>query len=70
MANNDIVFKEISLRLPGEDYVNIIDQFQSSSTFGGMSIDEGLFDNGISGFIILNDPDPTNNTFNLPSITR
>jgi len=69
MANNDIVFKEISLRLPGEDYVNIIDQFQSSSTFGGMSIDEGLFDNGISGFIILNDPDPTNNSANLPSIT-
>jgi len=59
MANNDIVFTEISLRAPGDDsYTNILAQFQASSTFGGMSIEEGIFNSGISGFIILNDPNP------------
>tara|TARA_R110002012_G_scaffold236796_1_gene410509 strand:- start:7580 stop:10201 length:2622 start_codon:yes stop_codon:yes gene_type:complete len=59
MANNDIVFTEISLRAPGdESYTNILSQFQASSTFGGMSIEEGIFNGGISGFIILNDPNP------------
>ena len=54
MARNDVSFSAIELKARGsEQYINILEQFQASSTFGGMSINEGLFDTGISGFIIL-----------------
>ena len=71
MARNDVSFSAIELKARGSDqYINILEQFQSSSTFGGMSINEGLFDTGISGFIILNDPDPSNTSSSLPSISN
>jgi hypothetical protein len=71
MARNDVSFSAIELKAPGSDqYINILEQFQSSSTFGGMSINEGLFETGISGFIILNDPDPSNTSSVLPSISN
>ena len=69
MARNNVIFKEVSLRAPGgESYINVIDQFQASSTFGGMSIEEGIFNGGLSGFIILNDPNPNNDVEGLPCI--
>ena len=59
---NDITFNDISIKPVNElEFVSILDpsdNSQSSSTFGGMSITEGLFHNGLSGFIILNDPNP------------
>ena len=65
---SDLNFKAIEIKIPGtENYINILDQFQSSSTFGGLSLNEGLFETGISGFIILNDPNPSNDVL-LPSI--
>tara|TARA_R110001592_G_scaffold82410_1_gene244055 strand:- start:191 stop:598 length:408 start_codon:yes stop_codon:yes gene_type:complete len=71
MSRNDVSFSAIELKSPGsEQYVNILQQFQASSTFGGMSINEGLFETGISGFIILNDPDPSNTSSFLPSISN
>ena len=71
MARNDVSFSAIELKARGSDqYINILEQFQASSTFGGMSINEGLFDTGISGFIILNDPDPSNTSSSLPSISN
>ena len=70
MARNDVIFSEISIKPTSDsEYVNILDNFQSSSTFGGMSISEGLFDGGISGFVILNDPNPNNDVGGLPSIS-
>ena len=71
MARNDVSFSAIELKARGSDqYINILEQFQSSSTFGGMSINEGLFETGINGFIILNDPDPSNTSSSLPSISN
>lgn len=71
MARNDVSFSAIELKARGSDqYINILRQFQASSTFGGMSINEGLFETGISGFIILNDPDPSNTSSLLPSISN
>ena len=71
MASNYVSLSAIELKAPGSDqYINILEQFQSSSTFGGMSINEGLFETGISGFIILNDPDPSNTSSVLPSISN
>ena len=63
---NNISIKPVSIEFAGEmiefnDFVSILDpsdNSQASSTFGGMSITEGLFHNGLSGFIILNDPNP------------
>ena len=34
-----------------------------------MSIEEGIFNGGVSGFILLNDPNPDNDEPDLPSIT-
>ena len=71
MARNDVTFSAIELKARGSDqYINILKQFQASSTFGGMSINEGLFETGINGFIILNDPDPSNTSSSLPSISN
>mgnify|MGYP003625591303 FL=1 len=71
MARNNVVFSEISIKAQGSsEYINVLQNFQASSTFGGMSIDEGLFEGGISGFIILNDPNPNNDSGSLPSITN
>lgn len=71
MARNDVVFSEISIKAKDStEYVNILENFQASSTFGGMSIDEGLFNGGVSGFILLNDPNPNNDEPELPSITN
>lgn len=71
MARNDVLFSEISIKAQGSsEYINVLQNFQASSTFGGMSIDEGLFEGGISGFIILNDPNPNNDSGSLPSITN
>ena len=43
MARNDVVFSEISIKAKDStEYVNILENFQASSTFGGMSIDEGF----------------------------
>lgn len=56
---NDVTFYEISIKPKGEiEYVNIVDNFQASSVFGGMSINEGIFQRGLNGFVILNDPNP------------
>ena len=66
MARNNVVFSEISIKAQGSsEYINVLQNFQASSTFGGMSIDEGLFEGGISGFIILNDPNPNNDSGSL-----
>ena len=71
MSRNDVSFSAIELKPKGSDqYVNILQQFQASSTFGGMSINEGLFETGINGFIVLNDPDPSNTNSFLPSISN
>ena len=70
MAKNDVTFSKIELKVAGGSYVNILNQFQSSSVFGGASFNEGLFEPGISGFIILNDPDPSNTTTSLPTISN
>ena len=70
MARNDVVFSEISIKpKDSTEYVNVIESFQASSTFGGMSIEEGIFNGGVSGFILLNDPNPDNDEPDLPSIT-
>ena len=71
-ALNDVTFTDISIKPKGQlEYINIIDNFQASSVLGGMSITEGLFHGGLSGFIILNDPNPDEgeNTEDLPSIS-
>ena len=42
MARNNVVFSEISIKAQGSsEYINVLQNFQASSTFGGMSIDEG-----------------------------
>ena len=71
-AINDVTFTDISIKSKGQsDYINIIDNYQASSILGGMSITEGLFHGGLSGFIILNDPNPDEgeDTDDLPSIS-
>tara|TARA_R110002012_G_scaffold322054_1_gene554325 strand:+ start:4553 stop:7156 length:2604 start_codon:yes stop_codon:yes gene_type:complete len=69
-SKNDILFEEISIKPDANsDFINIMQgNFQASSMFGGMSINEGLFHGGLSGFVILNDPDPDQSSDELPSI--
>jgi len=69
---NDIRFNDISIKpVNGSEFVSIMeDNSQAASMFGGMSITEGLFHGGISGFIILNDPNPADAAVRLISLSE
>tara|TARA_R110002020_G_scaffold202898_1_gene406191 strand:+ start:4471 stop:7095 length:2625 start_codon:yes stop_codon:yes gene_type:complete len=71
-AINDVTFNEISIKPKGStEYVNVLDNFQASSVLGGMSITEGIFNGGLSGFVILNDANVDNQETmdDLPSVS-
>jgi len=71
---NDITFKSIAIKVAGDpdaEFIEIANSTRAQEIFGSMSINQSIFGSGgMSGFIILNDPNPDEAALPFVSLSR